>query len=510
MNWKFLHPKLKFVLLFIGLIGSTFILDRLIFVSLFFQIPNEMEWDSSPWYNFLHKSYSLKKEKGAHRTIITGSSVALYSALPESLTQNLNGKSTVDFYSHVAMAPSDLYYYKSDLLETNPDLILYLFNFADLQWEYLKPVGSKLVFDETTWRNEFSDRFPARVVYPKDYLVDHWSLLGKKTITKLITKSLFYVNRYRVFFWDPIAEYLDNHFRSGRKYHIYQGEKPLESIWSKGWTKTKATIECKTQNQLESVFVQKRNTEVRFRFSNSKENLEKGAFESVKVFSKSGWNDLDWKEIAPKDFPWVWVQLEVLTNIPTAREVGLLRNGTDENVGLRLAHYFCKTPKFGGVSYLRQSFWDDTRFLTMTEPGYDKDYFERMVRDSGNRHELWRLHVLREAKKKISSIDYHSWKELERVYQISDYYYKNNIPFVFVLTPENPLEFSIYKDTEWRKRWVAEVKNHLTRNNQQFVDYTEIIKDKRLFFDPHHLTYEGAKDLEPHLLKTISNSMIKN
>ncbi|EMM84141.1 hypothetical protein LEP1GSC037_3658 [Leptospira interrogans str. 2006001854] len=40
-------------------------LDRVLFPIALFEFPNELEWDTSPWYNFLHKrkTFILKKMK---------------------------------------------------------------------------------------------------------------------------------------------------------------------------------------------------------------------------------------------------------------------------------------------------------------------------------------------------------------------------------------------------------------------------------------------------------------
>ncbi|WP_244934693.1 hypothetical protein [Leptospira vanthielii] len=486
--------KWKVFVVTCSLLGGIFVLDRLLFFELFFMFPNETEWDSSPWYNFIHKTKELQSSKDKHRSIITGSSVALYSVLPDELNHKKDSKTKYSFFSHVAMAPTDLYYYKENLLNAHPNLVVYIHNFADLQWEYQKPNFGKFQFNEDKWVKEFGERYPAKTIYPRAYLEDHWTELPRKTISKLATKSLFYVSRFRVFFWDPIEVYIDNHFRSGRKYHLYQGEIPKEGIWSKGWTKETATIVCTEKKSKESIFFQKPNTKLRFRFFTNLNSFsnQKLIQESERTFLHSGWNDLDWSSLGQNSMDWSVVQIQVLSELASAKEVNLIRYGKDESVGIRLSHFFCKNTTLENRSYSRGSYWDDTRLVTMTVPDFKADYFERMIRDAGTRNELWRLHFVREAKKNVNSITFEPWLEFNRILTISDYFYQHKIPFVLVLSPENPIEFDFYKKSQWRKDWVSHLKSHLEARGQTFIDHTEAVSDVRYFFDPHHLTYEGA------------------
>lgn len=109
---------------------------------------------------------------------------------------------------------------------------------------------------------------------------------------------------------------------------------------------------------------------------------------------------------------WSVVQIQVLSELSSAKEVNLIRYGKDEPVGVRLSHFFCKTSTLGNRSYSRGSYWDDTRLVTMTVPEFQADYFERMIRDAGTRNELWRLHFVREAKK---NSEFYHFRTLVRI-----------------------------------------------------------------------------------------------
>lgn len=90
-NFKTLSIKQKLPLVLILFFSFTFALDNFIFDYLFYKFPNELEWDTSPWYNFQHKIKNTKPfsfhEKGV---LIVGSSVALYSALHSQIEGLLN------------------------------------------------------------------------------------------------------------------------------------------------------------------------------------------------------------------------------------------------------------------------------------------------------------------------------------------------------------------------------------------------------------------------------------
>ncbi|PJZ43921.1 hypothetical protein [Leptospira brenneri] len=510
VNQSRFGQKWKVFLVTILLFGGIILLDRIVFSKLYFLFPNETEWDSSPWYNFLYRTKELQSTQDKHRTIIAGSSVALYSVLPDELNRENNPQTKYSFFSHVAMAPTDLDYYKEDLLDSHPDLVVYIHNFADLQWEYQELINGKLIFNEKIWVTQFGDRYPAKTIYPGDYLMDHWKELPRKTLSKLITKTLFYVSRFRVFFWDPIEVYIDNHFRSGRKYHLYQGEKPKEGIWSKGWTKESATLECSDKKENESIFLQKSKTKLRFRFFTHINSLEKPIHEMEKTFDRSGWNDLEWNSLIPASLDWRAVQIQIISELSSAKEVNLIRYGRDEFVGIRLSHFFCKKSTLENRSYSRGTYWDDTRLVTKTIPDFQADYFERMIRDAESRPELMRLHLVREAKKNVNKVPFEPWWEFNRILNISDYFYQHKIPFVLVLSPENPIEFDFYKSSQWRKDWISSLKSHLNARGQTLIDHTEAVSDVRYFFDPHHLTYEGASYYNHIFSKSLESQISKS
>jgi len=508
--------KTKAILVTFVLLLQVLLLDFLLFEKLLLNFPNEMEWDTSHWYNFAHARSHIKDSVDGSKVILTGSSVALYSALPELLFKDSNPKIHSKFYSHVALSPTDLFYYKEDIVQANPDLVVYMLNFADLQWEHVQIKNGEFEFKEQIWLDENSERFPAKTYYPFEFLRDYYSRLNKKQIFRLAAKSFLYVNRYRHFVFDPIETWFDNHMRSGRSFQRYNGSLPKEGIWSKGWTKQNATLSCTfNRKQEDSIFLLKKNTKIQVTIYpdivslNSKvENDQSAIEETILNFENSGWNTFPWENIPKvRDLTSAIVKLKILEGMGTAIEANLFHFGKDYPVGVRLSHYFCKEPNYINKSYSRDSYLDEKRFTEMESKSYDEDYFLRILDRAKERPELGRLNTLRDKKLEVRHLSFKPWFEFNQVLKVSNYFKDKKIPFVIVLTPENPIESISYTNDRWYKEMVSYLKSTISKNNQNLFDHTNTITQKQLFFDPHHLTYDGAEYFNPYLEKIIHSEL---
>jgi len=504
--------KAKVAVVTFALFIATFFLDYLIFEKVLFSIPNEMEWDTSHWYNFAYARKQIKEPTTGKKVILAGSSVALYSVLPGELfggsTQDINSQ----FYSHVAMAPTDLYYYKEDISKSKPDLVIYILNFADLQWEYVSVQNDNYVFNHKLWLDEYSDRYPARTYYPFQFLIDYFSELNKKQILRLSSKAMLYVNRYRHFFFDPLETWIDNHFRSGRSFQKYHGSPPKEGIWSKGWTEKFATLECTLpRGKEDSIFTLKANTEISVSIFKDGDSIENPLATTKIIFNKSGWNRFPWEQIPNhQDLSKFLIKLEVTKGMGTAVEANLFHYGNDYPVGVRLSHYFCLEPVYDNKSYVRDAFLDEKRFTRMSSEEYDQDYYLRILDKAEDRHELGRLNTLRKRKKEIKNVPFKPWFEYNQLLKISNFFKSQNIPFTIVMSPENPLESSEYVKERWFGGFIKDLESRLGENNHKLYDYTNLLDKKQFFFDPHHLTYDGAKSFNPFIESVIQKEIRGN
>lgn len=475
------------------------VLDLVIFQILYFKIPNQLEWDTSPWYNFLHKRKSIRFKEKEEGVIITGSSVALYSALPEEIENELNGhriRYNLEFYSHVAMSPMDFYYYLEDVVRKKPSMVLYLFNPADLQFDYIREVkeGKGLSYTNEDKINYYKQRFPAKIFYPWRFLRDNFAELNRRDIIQFLTKYILYANRYRVFLRDPIDAYIERNFRSGKSYHNYTGMVPEGGIWRKGWTEQKFTIRCEIQNGkfVETIFIPKGHTELYIYYMDRIWNRM--------YYAKSGWKKLKFK--VPKEISNPKITFEVNQNV-SSRQINPNLYGKEYFYGIRLSQNFCKTDVESNISYIRKDSLDDQKFLEMSIEEYEKDYFQRMYFHSNIRPEMARLNDLRKKKELLKRTKFQKWPELHYLERIAKMLKENNIKLVLVNNPENPIELKRYVNTEWYKKYLTYFQGLDKQGLLEFYDKKDYIKDPRYFIDPHHLTYPGSRKMTEVYKKII-------
>ncbi|TGL58773.1 hypothetical protein [Leptospira sarikeiensis] len=509
------NPKFKIVYLSLLFISIFAFFDRVVLDNLLFGFPNELEWDTSPWFNFLEKRRRIQFSPEEKGTLIVGSSVALYSSLPERMNENLKkapGSIRTEFYSHPALTPSDFYFYKEDIASKNPKLVFFVLNPADLQLDFLINEEESEKRLEQYRRNElyqeksiinFQDlkyseaaladvsaktRHQNRMIYPALYLREKFSevlKIGKSTVLSLLSRSLFLVVRYRSFLYDPMDAWIENHLRSGRSYHYYTGIQPEEGIYLRGWAKPEFSIRCELKNGVfeESVFFQEKGTTLRV-WGEGKPIL----FD--KTFAKSGWHTIRF------DVPEKPEQTKL--RIATDKKISSLQVdsrifGTEEIYGIRLSQNFCRKEIRKNISYLRISGIDDSRLSQMDDDAYVKDYTERIYGYKGESSKMSRLVTLRMAKIKLaSSPQFFLWSELDYLKKGVEYLESKGIKVMIVNSPENPIERSVYEESPWYKGYISYLEK-LGQKNYTFKNAIPEFRDIQSFLDPHHLTYQASE-----------------
>ncbi len=451
-----------------------------------------MEWDTSYWYNF--KNYNSNTDfEGKEGWIIAGSSVAMFSVMPNILEEGLNSNSKVRFYSHVAMTPSDLYYYQEDLIRLNPKKVLLILNPADMQMEYIRWLDDKhYEFDRKQYTVDFSERKPALHFYPWLYLKDHYKEIPSKNNWKLFSAGFFLTNRYKSFLDDPLDKYIEHHFRRGRSYHNYTGAIPKEGIWQKGWTKPKSTFLCSPKSKVwsDSMFSQKENVEVTLSFGDRKEKIQ---------FTKPGWKNFTYQLDSEKPFE---LGLETVPSYSSS-DVDSRVFGKEYSLGVRLTQNFCSNRVSKDISYSRPIGIDEERFHEMTLDEYKEDYFIRLYKNKEERLELWRLNRLEDAKVKLKNAEFSGFPELEILSKVSQKFQEAKIDFYIINSPENPLELAKYFPSPWYNRFESEIIQIVGKD--KFFNYNSFINDPRHFTDAHHLTRSGALIFTNALIEKFSN-----
>lgn len=489
--------RVKIILTVFFSLSIFLFLDRFLFPEILFRIPNELEWDTSPWYNFLRKRSEIRFSDRENGVLLLGSSVALYSVLPEKFEERVNESLSVDkkiraeFYAHPSLTPSDFYYYKEDIASKKPKAIVYIINPADFQLEYLKQNPNGAQYDE---KDFFADsvhtRHQNRLLYPDRFFLERWKeilSIGKSEAEVFASKFLSYAVRYRSFFYDPIVAWYMHRFRWGRSYHYYTGIRPKEGIYLRGWTKKNFEIDCEIGKQVwkDSVFIQKPGTTLRISRLMPKEEI---VFE--KKYEKKGWYYL---EIPFSDSPTKTALRFEADKTASSKEVDDRIFGSKEEYGIRLSQNFCRADFREGISYSRISGFDDSRVESMSDSDYDKDYNFRIYRNNDAEDVLSRFKKLRTGKRILSEQKrFLSWSQMDYLKKGVRYLLEKNIRVILIHSPENPKEKKEYDKSPWYKGYLSFLRT-LGEDGYEFVDKGDLFPRKQSFLDPHHLTYSASE-----------------
>lgn len=492
---------------------SILFLDWFFFSYLFLKIPNELEWDTSPWYNFLHKKETLAFPKDKKAVLVTGSSVALYSFLLSDVNAELIQTPFLsDFFGHVAMSPTDLFYYSEEMISKKPAMILYLINPGDLQMDHFSPNmdGNGFIgYSEEGRIHAYTERHPAKFYYPHSFLMDHFISLRKTEILHLMTKSLLYVNRYRSFASDPIDAYLERHTRRKTSYHNYTGAELSPIQWRKGWTAKEFSVNCETITPTkfsETVFIPEKDTQMKV-FADNHDLL------ADIQFTKTGWQKIEFE--IPQKNKSNHFSFEISKAV-SSKIIDNKAYGKEYFYGIRLSQNFCKKELERNISYKRLNSQDDETLKSMSLAEYESDYLERMYKDADRfvdreqkipvRPEVQRLYHLHKVKKYLSEKGPYRWSEFTMLEKAIEKFHKAKIPFIIINNPENPLELNLYKNSEWYKDYLLFFQSLSEKYNVKFYDHKETIPDMRDFIDSHHLTYEGSKKMTRSYVEIIKDN----
>ncbi len=496
--------RFKVIIIFLLFIFSVSLLDKLIFNKLLYSFPNELEWDTSHWYNFQHSRINLQPFSGENRGIlITGSSVGLYSALPEFIEESLrkvDKKVSVRFYSHVAMSPTDFYHYTDDIISKKPALVVYPINPADFQFDYFSPENPE-IFNREGWVRYNGERQPVRSFYPLDFAIGYHKELSTDVFFLLLSKSLLYVNRERNFLLDPLYSYYERHFRDGRSYHNYTGITPEEGIWRKGWTLPKFTINCEVVPDTdgireEFIFTELPDTEVRITKNNTVLLNE--------TFKKSGWKEIKIPLDKNKSKELLTIETK---NTVSSRTIDPKSYSREEFYGIRLSQNFCRNDFQRNISFQRREVLEDITLSKMTEEEYVSDYNNRLFLNSDKRPELFRQNWIRSIKQNISTLEFTPWIEFEYFQKAINKLKNNNIKVIIINIPENPLERKFYIPSKWYSGYDEYMKSISSEQKVKYLDKILSLEDPRYFIDINHLTYRGAKVISEEYINLIKESL---
>ena len=73
--------------------------------------------------------------------------------------------------------------------------------------------------------------------------------------------------------------------------------------------------------------------------------------------------------------------------------------------------------------------------------------------------------------------------------------------------PENPLELSLYKDSEWYKDYLEFYQELASKYGVKFYNKNNTIPEVQDFIDSHHLTYRGSLQMSPVYAEIIKENI---
>ncbi|MBM9500698.1 hypothetical protein JWG44_10615 [Leptospira sp. 201903071] len=499
------ESRVKFKTFWISLLlllGFVF-LDRVIFPIALFEFPNELEWDTSPWYNFLHKRRNIGFNTDEKGILIAGSSVALYSSYPDQIAKKINSLKKdssnfrAEFYSHPAMSPTDLYYYADDILSKNPEVVVYVLNPADLQLDYIQKLESnaRVGFDEAAKLKDYKVRHQNRFIFPGEFLSDHWKSYSKGELFSQLAKAGILLNRYRSFLYDPWMEYIEHHTRTMRSYHYYTGVIPKEGIFLRGWTPSQFTIECELKDGKlsEDIFTQKPGINILIEETTSSGTPMKYEVLFHETYSKPGWKPLllEFEDESGEKSKSVTLRFTI-SPTTSSNEVDARIFGIPATYGIRLPQNFCKREIKTGISYERIHGLDDDRVENMSDEEYLKDYERRLYYNPENEGALNRLKKVQKNKEILGSSEFFTWSEFTFLEKAIEKFKAKGKKLIVINSPENPIESKYYKNGNWYRGYLNFFESQKDANFG-FFDLKDSMPDKKFFLDPHHLTFNAAR-----------------
>lgn len=300
---------------------------------------------------------------------------------------------------------------------------------------------------------------------------------------------------------------MEHHTRTMRSYHYYTGAMPEEGIFLRGWTPPRFTIECELKNGKlsEEIFVQKPGINVAIEeFTESGLPLKFISF--GKTYTKSGWHSLvlETQKDRSSNVPQKTKFRFTVSPTTSSDEVDARIFGIAATYGIRLTQNFCRNEIRTGISYERIHGLDDDRIETMSDEDYLKDYEKRLYYNPENEGALNRLKKIQKNKEILGNSPYFTWSEMQFLEKTIDKFKANGQKLIVINSPENPIESKYYKNGNWYQGYLKFLSSHKS-DTFDFYDFKDAIPDKKLFLDPHHLTFNGAKRSSALYIDAILN-----
>ncbi len=492
----------KFILTFVL---AYFVLDGFLFRFLLWRLPNESAWESFPLYNFEYRFRHLaRREKaGEFRIIAAGSSIALYSILPEKLNELFAGepgnRTNVLMLARQGLNVFELNAIFDRILETRPDVIILPLNMVDFRLE--RPIVLDLVKDlDTDHRGEALQSAESDLwQFPESQILDPGGYLLAARSPRDLGRGLFLeisaAYRYRSLFWDGPSQYLENRYSKGRSYENYAGI-PVEggNITHRGWVGSNFEITITETLRREGLDVQAPDS----LFARPGENDMSGPILEIqpaearprRIELQRGWQNISLSEQSPGSK----VRFRVSRSFYS--------DENDDRFALRFSRNAGRSEPIS-FPVSRELRREDERYRRMTDTEYPESFARRILKFS--RPGMQYLQSLQTAKRIWALRHFDPDLPAARAFrQFQKKAADAGIPLVVIHSPENPLSREWYEKSVWYAEFIKYLSESpgAAAGQYSFYQWQDALPMQD-FYDYHHLTYFGAQKFTDRLARIL-------
>lgn len=495
--------------------------DVVLFRFLLWRLPNESAWSGLPFYNFEYQARQLETSAppaGTPRVLIAGSSLAMYSVLPDQLQAALARRMPhgppfdVRILSHQGLSTNHLLAYADRILAAKPDVVVVPVGTVDFQLERPIMLGIERLdapdpdvraavlresLQYTLARPEY------RMLAPWGWVREYHADLDANQLSAGLFAVLFASYRYRLLVQEPIATLWNNRFTRGRSYHEYAGV-PVGGggITHRGWTGrefelvlTDAVMQSGLWFQAPSELFAAASPETPvLTIANAGgADVTDSSDQSRRVDSQRVAEPVQWTYTLTPG----WQRLQF--NEGQARGGDLLR--------FRLSHVYWSEAEVDerGVRLTRNAGRDqpalrsqgrevrreDDLYRSYTDAQYRASFAQRVLRFDRTGAEY--LEALKLARQVWATRAF----DAELPGFIAFAQFRNRlaaagVPLLIVNNPENPISLEWYGSSVWYAGYL----NYLAADSHPelyyFFDASRLL-EMQMFYDYHHLSYYGAE-----------------
>lgn len=479
---------------------AVVVCDRLLFDRVLFSLSNPSGWDSFRWYNFESVFRDVERRRSSDTRpliIAVGSSIAQYSILPREMENHLGGKYHVELISHAAMLPTDLLNYRKRIAALKPAAVVWTTNPVDLDLERLTPIWEAGPYrSQRTERNFVSRRIPARLYYPDSIMRE--PEIGAELTSAYAVRTALYSARYPRDEWLPFVQFVSDWNGPLKSYLNYQGIPIAGGIFREGFTGacfglgeevTGKEIWMEFPSALYSAGVR---LVVR--------PLRGGEIATCDSFSGT--------EMAPSRAGWQQItlppgKLEIrLTHVLVEGSVKEMQSGPAfQGRGVRLPGNLGRREPATQEVYLRRPNLEEARFESMSERELIQDYENRMnPPDWRLRPPLVNMGTIRLSKTLVGYAGFVETRQMaDMKHFITDL--AADVPVLIVNQAEHPLSLDEYVWSQWYADYVGFIQA-MKSSRVSVLDLHDALPMRELG-DPHHLTFHGARHVQPMMADAL-------